>query len=913
MLRATLMYDQWDRAFGGCLEVDERLWGSTIHVAGEEYELSGADLRVPIPTAESASALLSRGESWALRPGLTLRLAPTSAVVLHEDPLLGALVQVRGSTAARSYTVLVRDDLIARVTEALADQAPLNTVPVGSEVSGWTWIRAVRPTADSAELRALGLGSLAIAASSPLALDGGLQLEGRLYLTGGEPDIVAPDTATIILDGREIHRPHRPEPSRQTLNDQIESSVLEQSGLGPSDLGPSDVGPGDQATVVGAGDGPGDPQASAADPGHETASEEAAVAVAASVRAGSVESRGSSGRAVTIRLADLYLDPGDHEVLDEAGRTVTFSTVAHIRETPDSGGRWSSVLDALAPQPANVTQTTSVTPVLRASGALATTLVPQGEAGRIRLPPPRQATGASSLRMLRSRVWPNRRALVLREDGSLVEVFPDTEPWLGEIGLRAATVDVLRTVRSMDPRPVLFIEYAARAARCIAVEIPSDAVLMPGQVPWMPATDLVGAVASATWQADPSADAARRRLLSLALQQARSAPVGGRQPSDAGRVGSHVGRQPGRQPSQSGTRTPAAITSAPAPAVFDPRDDVLSDAWAQNPYDDVLGWLCERRSASASMASFAQAWSWACERYGLTSIADRSRLAISRLSDLGFIEPDWSRHRINAAPACLIELPASSGLLLLAGARPPRLLERIVDDEDANEAVAHATGLWTIHRRVQTIDDLPAAPTAIYLELDTAHTPDALDGLAALGVHTTADPASRILASLPAAAEISNSAIHLTASPAQDIERRRLSLSGTTDWSPVSHDSAPGLYRYRLVRGDQYAWRATPDAPLLAVTRSIGVWLDDARQQATSEQLRRLVHHTGARALDASTQLGLPWPIRRALTLRTGLLPTPGEPPAGTALDRGTHHTYRNIDYDTAEQVGRILGRPLLH
>ena len=603
---------------------------------------------------------------------------------------------------------------------------------------------------------------------------------------------------------------------------------------------------------------------------------------------------------LTLSLSTLCLDPGKHEVASPAGLRLGFETVGFVRETPEMSGQWSIVDRAVAPHYAGesgaaVESATSQTRVSRASGALVTTvaLPTVRDDDRFVLPPPRQDTGRDDrLRLLRSRVLPGRHALVLRDDGSLVEVFPTTENWLQEIDLHPYTVDVLRAVRDMSPRPAFFLEFSPRSGQCVAVEIPQETDLMPGLVKHRPADKWVSDVIAANWQLSSSDSAERRaRLLSMLLRADGSARSEDRSPAS---------KAPALHVRQGGNRG-----SADSRAL---RTDVLVDPEVANPYDDVLSWISERKSASVSMADFAEAWSWSCARHRMPGVADRYRQAISRLSDLGFVEPDWTRRRVCAAVPALVELPASNGLLLLVGARPPRLLERLEDDTDANPAVAEAASLWMIHRRLQLVDGIPAAPTGIYLEIDTAHASRMLEGLAALGVHVTTDPAPRLLSGLPTQTQLKACAIELAVSPGGETQRRRLSLDGSTDWHQTDVDRGPGLYRYRLAHGDRYAFRESAEAPLLAVERASGVWLDDLRQQATDEQLRRLVHQTGARTLDVSAQLGLPWPVRRALTLRTGLLPTVRQQP-DSAVDRGKHTTYRNIDSDTAEAVGRVVGR----
>lgn len=584
-------------------------------------------------------------------------------------------------------------------------------------------------------------------------------------------------------------------------------------------------------------------------------------------------------------LADLVLDPGSHVVIDSDGISLTFETVTHVRETALGSSYLQDPLESLLPATGTLpSQTTSgvaaARPPVRMSGAL---VVSQGQS-LTEIPPGRLA-------LLRSRVLPGRHALVLREDGSLVEVYPTPETWLGEIALSPTTVDVLRAVRTMAPRPAYFLEFAPRLRSCTAVEIPEGTGLLPGRVDQREADELLGTIIAGTWVTggpEPSRD---RRQTILSRSFARGAGSG---PLLAA-----------AHPAGSTSVMSSSLSNAPIV-----RRDVTCEAPEGNPYDDVLTWLSERESASASIADFALTWAWACRRHGLTSSADRYGVALARLGDLGFIESDWPRRRVHAAASTAVEIPAANGLLLLTGARPLRLLERLEDDEDANPAVARASQLWMVHHRNQLEPSgEPAAPTVIYLEIDTSQVPDVAAGLQALGIRVAADPSHQILSALPNQSQLSRVGLNLDVSPGREIQRLRSETSGITSWTATSSDRARGLYRYLLARGDRYAWRASPDSSLLAVTRAAGLWLEDAEEDQGQGHRRRLVYLPGTRTLMVTKRLSLPWAVRRALALRTGLLPTLSEAQGHQMPHPGTHLTYRNVDAATADTVGRILGR----
>lgn len=802
-LQALYLYDAWDAELKAVLPVTDRLREHPVTVGEEDISLSDFDTHLALPTPATPAQMLSRGAAWTLRPGLRARIAPSSAVVLSDDPVLGGLVQVRGRVAAASYTLLCRNDLLGEVRNALAAQAPLTVEPAGHQLPDWSWVRGVSPAPDSNELRALGLGSLATTAVGVTTIDvtGGLRLDGNTYLTGGEPDVVTPEANIVTLDGEPL-----PSPAHDTP--------------GPS----------------------------------------------------------------RYALADLILDPGAHEVSGTDGTTIRFATTTHRRETPQASNYAHDPLDSvvagLRPGPHRFPQLEGT--------AAARPVAPDGPAplvcGALVGPQPLDtpADPLARLELLRSRVLPGRHALVLREDGSMVEVYPKTETWLSEIHLSPGTVDVLRATRTMIPRPAYFLELAPRLHSCTAVEIPETTPLLPGKVEQRCADELLGAVVSGTWVTGSTTSFSRDRRQQILSRSMLRRPQSSPQP-----------------------RGPAAIPAPPRA-----RADVTAETVDDNPFDDVVTWLSERESGSASITDFAQTWAWSCRRRGQGAQGERHGIALARLADLGFVETDWSRARVHIAAPTAVEIPAAGGLLLLTGARPIRLLERLEDDNDSDPDVARAAQLWEVHRRTQTESDgAPASPTAVYLEIDTAQPEHVTAGLHALGVHLTSGPSRRLLAALPDQSQLANTGLSLTVSPGRDFQRRRSGASAVGHWETASSDQPAGLYRYRLARGDQYAWRATPDSPLLAVTRAAGLWLDDSQHPEGERHHRRLVYWPGSQSLMVIKDLSLPWAIRRALTLRTGLIPTLNQPQGHSMPQAGTHLVFRNIDSTTADTLGRLLGR----
>jgi hypothetical protein len=764
-LQGRLFYDTWDDTFQVGVDVDERATGDPVDVGGgERITLDGTEGVVVVDTAEPPHHLLLDGVRRELRPGLLLTLTPAPVFVLAEDTLLGGLLQVRGQMSTTTFVLLVRDSFLPDLEQALGDH--LQGCRRRHTLEGWTWIDGVRPVADRASLRALGLGGLSGLRDVAPSLQGGLPVGQATYLVGGEPDLFLP------------------------------------AGVSASGAG---------------------------------------VQVAA------------TSTAQMVRLADECPPSGAHLLECSDSMTLRWTTVDFIRERAEG----PPVVWALSPEPRLLAagSTEPCGPTL--AGAL--------------------MRGTSAPGRLNARLLRNQEALVVDEHGAVYQVFPETEKWLARLGLAPDAVDVLRTVRSMDPRPTFFLVRTPRTGRIDAVEVPTTVDLVPGTVQRAPRPELLTDVLGAWHWLGTANEGRRRTVLSQVLNRRTERAL----------------------PSPSPRRV-----SPPAP---EPRQDVVDGQMSANPYDDLLAWISEQEKLRVSFSQFADTWAWLCQRHGLPEVAGDWRLALHRLTALGFIERDYSRQRVHVAPAAAVPLPSAGGLQLLTGARPLRLLERMDDADDPDELVAEAVQTWVLHRR-SPLDDQgrPAAPTIIYLETDPGNAGTTEGGLHRLGVSRSTCTGDLLLDQLPSVQHILRSAQELTISPGGRTSHREDTPEGMR-WVPRGSDLASGLHRYRLVRGTFFAWREPSTRRLFRVDRYTGSWLDEHRNGRT----KHLRHDLVQRTLLVPAGLPLPPLLLRALVLRTGFMPARREQLEGHGTRHHAHVCFENVDLRTADLVASRLGQDL--
>jgi hypothetical protein len=580
---------------------------------------------------------------------------------------------------------------------------------------------------------------------------------------------------------------------------------------------------------------------------------------------------------IAIRLADRGLPLGEHSVTDgETGDSLRFSStppVRHRAQGSDAG--W--VLSAQSEFAAAGVMGTPAAPML--SGALLEGAV-------------------DAVPTLVAEVRDTHTVLVVDDDGGVFELTaPRRERWLGRAGLETRNLDVRRAVRGMqtrkemrgatevslpDVRPAFVVTVSSRG-QVTAIEIPPSLPLLDGVTQYRPRPDLVSSLlVSWKWIGDP-ADKRRSDVLNRALFSRTAL----RQEA------------PGRVQNQ--------VVQAAAPTR---RADLVDGQLPGNPYDVVLRWLSEVEGLRVKAARFAETWAWACDHAGYNELTGAWRPALENLRALGHIERDFVGQWVLAAKPALVAMPRADGLHLLTGARPTRVLQRLDDEDDKNDAVANAVMNYEFHQRTQvdSSSGYPLGPTVVYV----AAQPGSLDvirqGLVDLGISMpSAKPADTIVSVLPTLRAIRESGLRMEFSPARRMSVWRRGALGGYDWQDVTSDLAPGLYRYRTSYNvTRFAWRGAVGEKLLHLSDlSTGKWLEESR----AGRRDHVKFAEGKSLLFVPTELGLPHLMLRALVLRTGLLP--GRRHLLCSKRSKEHYVFENVGRVAAETVTNHLEQVL--
>lgn len=556
-------------------------------------------------------------------------------------------------------------------------------------------------------------------------------------------------------------------------------------------------------------------------------------------------------------LDTLALSPGVHVVSNDEGDSRSFVTVTHIQEHARGSAMGWRVGTDLEP--------------LRDVDRSAPGITLSGSA----------FDGKDLRRPLTVRAVPGRECLVISATGEIRQVWPTTEPWVEAIGLDPVTMDLSRALRNLLPDAAFFLMRNPRTGAVDALSLPNDPFASPGKVDSVPRPDLVSALFE-EWRWLGDADIQRRSdVLSRAFGRLQATPAA---------------TQPVRP-----TRNIGSLAN---------RADVARGAFERNPYDNILNWLSEREDGTASLEQFRDAWGWSCTRHGFPELVLEERLALYRLERLGYLERDRARRRIGVARPALTALPSANGLLSLTGARPTRLMQRLNDEDDADELIAEAIMSMDVQRRTQ-LDSRgrPLAPTAIYVSFDPAQSLVVSAGLQRLGVVMQGVGSEAVLDHAPDAQRILSSGMRYTGSPGRHFLRRNTDSEGVVHWWPSQSDLSRGLYEYRLPYGSVFAYRTGFGGDLVATERQLGSWLDAGA--LGQRKLPRFLMTQRRLYIPRGRSLPLPPMIDRALVLRTGLMPTTMTLSPRRFGHSADYWVYDNVDEATASRVAAHLGQAL--
>ncbi|MFC8190868.1 hypothetical protein ACFUMH_04290 [Cellulomonas sp. NPDC057328] len=553
----------------------------------------------------------------------------------------------------------------------------------------------------------------------------------------------------------------------------------------------------------------------------------------------------------SVRLAHLGLPPGEH-VVEHGEETLRFRSLAFVRNQAENE-------DALRPgqrdEPGRWTFGDARQGVAEGPGlaGACVTGVP------VREPVVLHRPGSDYL--------------VLNKDGSVHQVQPLRPRWLSRHALQAQGLDVDGLASRVSGAAVVLARHprtgAVVAARC------ADVPPAEGAVQQVARRDLVGELVSgrAKWKWVGEADDNLARTLLTRSLQWKAAKA---------------------KPGQAVTVRVAAT-----------RNGVV-DGTHSNPFDEVLTWLSERESASASREDFMRAWTWVCDKLGRHDVAGDWRQVLQTLSDLGHVEQDYARGRVLAAPAAAVALPEANGLYVLAGARPARLLERLDDPDDADPVVADGVGLTSVEVRTP-VDRAGRAigPAAAYIEMEPRHVDLVRGAYERLGVRHHGCTARWLLDTMPTLNRAVSTGQQFSHLPGSD-PHVYANMRGTWRWVRTVDTDRQGFYSFRQRHRKVFAWRKQSGADLVEVEPAVGRWL----VRRSSEHLPLLHEHFADRLL-VTQDLPLPSILRRALTLRTGLPAYPVRCQRSGGLSVPPMRAYENVNAAVAARVAEILGADL--
>jgi hypothetical protein len=290
-------------------------------------------------------------------------------------------------------------------------------------------------------------------------------------------------------------------------------------------------------------------------------------------------------------------------------------------------------------------------------------------------------------------------------------------------------------------------------------------------------------------------------------------------------------------------------------------------------YDVLLEWASELAEGSWDQ------WREACVELDI-----EPTFAMQSLTALGHAEMDWSQNRFACPPPTAAFLHRSSGCVLLTGARPRGLLDRLAELESQLQELDFA-----IHEPSAQ----PHGPQTVLIEVEFD---DAEELCAAAGLTWVFDPADRIAEALPAAS-LAAVASREDWPPRDDVPRRRFDPTTMEYRVDAAPDSERGLWHYDGYRRAE-AWLFDGECWWYVPTREYGPYL-------THPDIGFLRYRQAARQLLVPRSTPLPPLQARAATLASGRLPLRASvagPPSWT---------YENISEGLAQRIAVSLATTL--
>lgn len=291
-----------------------------------------------------------------------------------------------------------------------------------------------------------------------------------------------------------------------------------------------------------------------------------------------------------------------------------------------------------------------------------------------------------------------------------------------------------------------------------------------------------------------------------------------------------------------------------------------------NAFDSLLEWASERGSGSWTD------WTEAC-RYLATSTGQwvEPTQAARRLSSLGHVEFDWIHNRFACSPATAVLIPRSSGSVVITGARPRGLRERLETIFDETEV-----NVWL----ARPIPQITGPETwLVEAEMD-----EVVTFCSDAGLGFEVDSGRRIAADFCPNASLEGAAEEWPPGP-DDRYPRVWFDPDMIDFRPEAGRSGDeGLWHVNARRRDEAYIRRGPSWYHVPV-REYGPYL--AYPDAIF-----LNYDTEAQQLTVPNRTPLPPLLARAATLQSGRLP----------IQRETRHAYVNIDQELASLIGLRLG-----